>query len=164
MPVSGVVDSAETPEDRLASAVITRRGALGLRQIDLPRRGHISLDRIQTIEAGKVNLSSLRTTTKRELERALDWEPGSVDEIRAGRTPKPRRMSPLQDPQRVVDAIGDLPPDVQDYILGRVKDLPKVNERFGHKAMLAEMTHLVELARAARENERAHTDDHGEAV
>lgn len=73
---------------RLADAVVRRRAKLGrLTQAQIAHRSGISLDRIQAIEGAKSD--RYRRVTLMALEQALEWEPGSIDEILAGGDPTP---------------------------------------------------------------------------
>lgn len=71
---------------RLADAVIRRRSELGrLTQAEIAHRSGVSLDRIQAIE--NVKSDRYRRGTLMALERALEWEAGSVDAILSGGEP-----------------------------------------------------------------------------
>lgn len=74
---------------RLAEAVARRRVELGrITQAELAHRADLSVDRIQAIEGAKKD--RYRKTTLLALETALDWEPGSVTAVLAGRDPVPK--------------------------------------------------------------------------
>ena len=68
---------------RLADAIVRRRRKLELRQADLHPRGGPSAKTLGLIESASV--TSIKPHTKRGIELALDWGPGSVDRILAGR-------------------------------------------------------------------------------
>lgn len=138
------VDTDQTCRDRLARKVAARRRELKLTQRDLTRRANISLERVQAVEAARAR--GLRATTKHELERALLWHDGGIDSILAGYEARAIRSSPLADTDRVQAAIGDLSPHIQEYIRDAIDELSTVRERFGHRAALEAMRHLIEVA------------------
>lgn len=72
---------------RLADYVVRRRAQLGLTQSQLAQAGPLSIDRVQSVEGAK--RESYRISTLVALERALQWEPGSIDLILAGGSPTP---------------------------------------------------------------------------
>lgn len=61
-----------------------RRKELGLRWADVAERGGITTQTLRGIRAGT---RQPRGLTRAAIERALDWEPGSVDAILAGDKP-----------------------------------------------------------------------------
>jgi hypothetical protein len=73
---------------RLAEYVVTRRAELGITQIQVAQRGQMSLDRVQSIEAVR-RQGGYRANTLAALERALQWEYGSIKAILAGGEPTP---------------------------------------------------------------------------
>jgi hypothetical protein len=73
--------------ERLAEAVRDRRRVLKLTQPDVTERGGPSIGTIRGIETGRSGRLSQRS--RRALERALEWERGSVDDVLAGRRPRP---------------------------------------------------------------------------
>ena len=72
---------------RLAEAVLARRAALGLSQEDVADRGGPSTTTQTKVEAGRG--AGIRGRTARDLEDALQWKRGSIDELLAGRDAKP---------------------------------------------------------------------------
>lgn len=63
-----------------------RRKDLGLRWLDVAQRGGITTQTLRELRAGA---REPRELTKAAIERALEWEPGSVDAILAGGEPTP---------------------------------------------------------------------------
>ncbi len=70
---------------RLAQYAMRRRAELGLTQLEVAQRGPLSLDRVQSVEGAKRD--KYRLGTLLALERALQWEAGSVEAILAGGVP-----------------------------------------------------------------------------
>lgn len=82
---------------RVAEAVTARRARRNWTQIDVATRGPLSLDRVQAIEGAK--RPTYRAGTIAALERALEWEYGSVEAILVGGEP-----TPLEDSAAVEDS------------------------------------------------------------
>lgn len=82
----------------LADEVKRRRSVRGWTQMEVATRGGLSLDRVSSIESVRTDRYSGRTITK--LERALEWELGSVRAILAGGQPTPTEQAapPRQTP------------------------------------------------------------------
>jgi len=68
--------------ENLGVAVRDRRTALGMTQTEVSERGGPSVETLRAIENNRAGRLSPRM--RRALERALEWEPGSVDAILAG--------------------------------------------------------------------------------
>lgn len=84
---------------RVANAVRQRRNDRRWTQMDIATRGPLSLDRVQHIEGARSTRYSPRTITN--LERALDWERGSVQAILDGGEPTPKgEAAPTLGPRR----------------------------------------------------------------
>lgn len=85
---------------RLADAVVRRRSELGLTQFEVAQRGPLSLDRVQAIEG--VRSTRYRGSTLAALERALEWEYGSVRAVLASSEPTPKavRVTEAYRPER----------------------------------------------------------------
>lgn len=81
--------------DRLGAHVKDRRDELGLTQAQVQERGGPSPASIRTLESGRAK--SMSRSKRRDLERALEWRPGSVDEVLAGGEPAPA-TEPVQIP------------------------------------------------------------------
>src|SRR5690606_39965041 len=75
-----------TPHERLAQAIEARRGELGLSLREVAERAGITGETLRAVRRGSNEPSQL---TKRGIERALRWAPGSVDAILAGGDPTP---------------------------------------------------------------------------
>jgi hypothetical protein len=73
--------------DELAKVVRDRRRALNLTQVEVTERGGPSVGTQQGIETGRASRLSKRL--RRSLERAIEWEPGSIDRVLAGGRPQP---------------------------------------------------------------------------
>lgn len=80
---------------RLADAVESRRGELGISQAEVAARGPLSKDRVQALESGKER--NYRRATLMALERALGWEYGSVQAVLTGGRPT---LAGHRDPSR----------------------------------------------------------------
>lgn len=65
-----------------------RRGELGLTWNDVAERTGVSPETIYRVAKGRQR-GPMRTTTKRGIERALNWAPGSIDTIATGGEPTP---------------------------------------------------------------------------
>jgi len=85
--MSGMMARMSSREDwrRVADAIIRRRAERGWTQMDLAQRGPLSLDRVQSLEGAK--RTSYRAGTIAAIERALEWEYGSVQAILSGGRP-----------------------------------------------------------------------------
>lgn len=70
----------------VAEAIVRRRAERGWTQMDIASRGPLSLDRVQSLEGAK--RTSYRAGTIAALERALEWQYGSVEAILAGKEPR----------------------------------------------------------------------------
>ena len=94
----------------LAQHMDTRRRELRLRWADVARDAHMTTEGLRGIRQGDGKIMPL---SKQGIEDALAWEQGSIDEILAGRKPRPRRVvvsrdvgSPLRDElHRTVDRV-----------------------------------------------------------
>lgn len=72
----------------LGAAIRERRAALGLTQSQVRERGGPAVETVRALENNRA--TSLSSRKRRELERALSWEEGSIDSILAGSHPIPR--------------------------------------------------------------------------
>lgn len=70
---------------RLGEAIRQRRKELKLTQLDVQKMGGPSTATLRLIEGGKH--TDFRASTSRPLERALGWNPGSIDLILDGKEP-----------------------------------------------------------------------------
>lgn len=78
-----------TTEDwkALSEAVEQRRRELGLTQLQVQQAGGPSMAKIREIENRRTDV--LSPSKRRDLERALRWRQGSVDDVLAGNEPTP---------------------------------------------------------------------------
>ncbi|OBJ84737.1 helix-turn-helix domain-containing protein [Mycobacterium asiaticum] len=72
---------------RLADEIRRRRKQLGLTQADVYAQGGPSTETLRALENNRAG--RLTVKLRRALERALQWEAGSVDAILDGRPPRP---------------------------------------------------------------------------
>lgn len=63
-----------------------RRSELGMRWADVAEAAGVTTETLRMVRGGD---SPIRALTKRGIERALLWQTGSVDEVLAGREPRP---------------------------------------------------------------------------
>jgi hypothetical protein len=83
------MDAQATSGDwpRLARYIEQRQNELGRTQLEIQERGGPSPTKLRDLMSGR---SAVLTASKRrDLERALDWQTGSVDAILTGGEPKP---------------------------------------------------------------------------
>ncbi len=85
--------------DQLATAVLARRKELGLTQIGAAKAGDLSPDIIRNIENRRRTPKQVNPRTAAKIERALEWEPGSVVATVAGGKPTPIKHSALRSPR-----------------------------------------------------------------
>lgn len=72
--------------EQLGEEVRLRRKQLKLTQPDLAERGGLSVATIRAVETNRAGRLSRRL--RRALERAIDWEAGSIDTVLEGGTPR----------------------------------------------------------------------------
>lgn len=72
--------------DRLGDEVRLRRKQLKLTQPELAERGGLSVATIRSIETNRAG--RLSTRLRRALERAIEWEAGSIDAVLQGSSPR----------------------------------------------------------------------------
>ena len=94
-----------------------RRGELSLTWDDVAERAAVSP---QTIYRA-INGTSMRTTTKKAVERSLRWESGSIDSILDGGNPTPK---PDNDPAPELDTYKDLR-EMVDALQAQAEELKK---------------------------------------
>lgn len=85
------------PSHRLATYLEQRADELGLDWTDLARLANITPQTLRVIRRG-LNLPGRKT--KRGLERALQWEPRSIDDIYADGEPTPVRTQADREARR----------------------------------------------------------------
>ena len=71
--------------EKLAGLVRERRKALGLTQPQVAERGDVSVELVRRVETNRSG--DLRASKIEGLERALEWEPGSIRAVLNGGTP-----------------------------------------------------------------------------
>jgi transcriptional regulator with XRE-family HTH domain len=71
----------------LGDAVRRRRKELGLTQADVTARGGPSVETVRAIENNRAG--RLGRQSRRALERAIEWDVGSIDAVLEGGTPRP---------------------------------------------------------------------------
>ncbi len=106
----------EPDRARLARYVRERREALGMTQEEVATSGGPSTATLRLIE--NASPSTPRLKSMRQLENALDWEPGSVRAILRGGEPAEKasaggREASLESVARQIWAITDLPEGVR---------------------------------------------------
>jgi transcriptional regulator with XRE-family HTH domain len=74
--------------ERLGREVARRREELHLTQVDVAQRGGPSVATLTAVENNRSGRLSKRL--RQALERAIEWEPGSVDAVLNGRAPRPK--------------------------------------------------------------------------
>jgi transcriptional regulator with XRE-family HTH domain len=71
--------------EKLAELVRARRKALGLTQPQVAERGDVSVELVRRVETNRSG--ELRASKIEGLERALEWEPGSIRAVLGGGAP-----------------------------------------------------------------------------
>lgn len=141
---------------RLASAIVARRAELGMTQVGVATAGGISLDRIQALEGAK--RTSYRKNTLAALERALQWEPGSVQAVLAGGDPLPlsgvqAKMALTRD--LVLQALNQLPTsDLRELVATSLRDHEAEAGMAGGQPDDPHLRRLLELWPHMREAQR----------
>lgn len=72
--------------ERLGREVARRREQLNLTQVDVAQRGGPSVATLTAIENNRSGRLSKRL--RQSLEKAIEWEPGSVDAVLSGQAPR----------------------------------------------------------------------------
>lgn len=72
--------------EKLGDEVRKRRKSLGLTQAEVTTRGGPSVETLRAVENNQTG--RLSRQSRRALERAIEWEPGSIDDVLAGATPR----------------------------------------------------------------------------
>jgi transcriptional regulator with XRE-family HTH domain len=73
--------------ERLGREVARRREQLNLTQVDVAQRGGPSVATLTAVENNRAGRLSKRL--RQALEKAIEWEPGSVDAVLSGQAPRP---------------------------------------------------------------------------
>jgi transcriptional regulator with XRE-family HTH domain len=72
--------------ERLGREVARRREQLNLTQVDVAQRGGPSVATLTALENNRSGRLSKRS--RQALEKAIEWEPGSVDAVLSGQAPR----------------------------------------------------------------------------
>ncbi len=72
--------------ERLGREVARRREQLNLTQVDVAQRGGPSVATLTAVENNRSGRLSKRL--RQSLEKAIEWEPGSVDAVLSGQAPR----------------------------------------------------------------------------
>jgi transcriptional regulator with XRE-family HTH domain len=119
--------TADAGPSRLGEQVESRISELGLEYTEVAQRAGFSVETLSKIRKGVV----VKPLTYRRLERALQWQQGSADDVLAGGAPRlivdePEAPAPPEDVDPRADAIMtillDLPPRVQVDVMRRLGD------------------------------------------
>ncbi|WP_204815294.1 helix-turn-helix domain-containing protein [Mycobacterium riyadhense] len=129
--------------ERLADEVRLRRKQLKLTQLDVAERGGLSVATVRAVETNRSGRLSRRL--RRALERALEWQDGSVDAVLTG------------GPPRTVSAAGAdaASPTVSADRARAAAERFAVAQRLVkmRQAFVEHRDHMSEAARTAMENE-----------
>lgn len=137
--------------DKLAEAVRHRRRLLKLTQAEVTKRGGPSIATVRGIETKRASRLSQRS--RRALERALEWAPGSVDDVLAGGRPRPLGSADIAAAAPIVqDAVAAERFATAARVLEMKRTLARHREDVGDLALEALEE---EIAQAAREVEEA---------
>lgn len=131
--------------ERTAALIQERRGHLGLSQKRLAELAGVSARSIQNLESGK---NWPLAKNRPAIERALQWEPGSLDAIRKGGEP-----TELQQPSETPPVVKQ--PLPQPRAGGGVDDLGELRESIRHLDSLPVYAQRVVLDQAVDELPRA---------
>ncbi|MEU8040958.1 hypothetical protein [Streptosporangium sp. NPDC049078] len=88
---------------RLASAMSARREELHMTWVKVAESAGITTETLRAIRHGD---NSPSTLTKRGIEAALQWEPGSIDMVLSGGEPTPTRRDAVAAPETVIARAG----------------------------------------------------------
>lgn len=87
--------------ERLGAEVRLRRKQLKMSQPEMAERGGLSVSTIRNIETNRAGRLSPRM--RQALERAIDWEPGSIEAVLAGQPATPVRKPAVPIPNTLPD-------------------------------------------------------------
>lgn len=138
--------------ERLGDEVRLRRKHLKLTQPEVAERGGLSVATIRAIETNRAGRLSPRL--RRALERAIEWEPGTIDTVLEGGGPRPvaTTTAPASRP-------GDQNPAATAERFARARWMLKMRRSFSqHRDGMAASARAAldeEFATAAREMEEA---------
>ncbi len=127
--------------EQLADEARLRRKQLKLTQTDVAERGGLSVATVRAVETNRSGRLSRRL--RRSLERALEWQDGSVDAVLEGRSP------------RVVKPGGVAPPPVSEDTARAAAERFTVAQRLVkmRQAFLEHRDHMSDAARTAMDDE-----------
>lgn len=142
----------------LGTAVRERRYELGLSQADVTARGGPSVETLRAVEKNRAG--RLTDKLRRALERAIDWETGSIDDILDGSPPRPRPpTATVAEARPATPANGPGPAPNAAERFAVAEHLIKVRRTFAtHRDDMGETARAAieaEFASAARELEDA---------
>lgn len=118
-----------SPHERLDRAMDGRRLDLGLSWQDVAAAAKVSVATLRAIRSGTNRPSPL---TKRRVEEALRWEPGSVDAIYADRQPVPAGSEPA--PPSRTERLEEIQRQLED-LTEQVRELRGDNDD-GHRSAI----------------------------
>ncbi|OBB94636.1 hypothetical protein A5779_19510 [Mycolicibacterium peregrinum] len=137
--------------DKLAVAVRNRRTELGLTQIEVGERGGPAVETLRAIENNRAGRLSPRL--RRTLERAIEWESGSIDAVLEGGTATKVAGAPRQHP----GAHAERPPQTGGDRFALAKRVLAMKSTFSkHRAQMERIAREAlseEITRSAREAE-----------
>ena len=137
--------------DKLGDEVRRRRKLLKLTQADVAERGGPSIATIGALETNRADGLSRRS--RRALERVIEWEPGSVDDVLAGGQPRPLEVAGAQSPAA---ASQDVAAPERFALAERVLEIKRTLARHQEDMTGPAREELQEqIARSAREVEEA---------
>lgn len=141
---------------RLSDAMRARRDELRVTWVNVARDAGIATETLRAIRHGDNEPSTL---TKRGLESALRWEPGSIDSVLSGGEPTSARQDAVVTPETVI-ARADIPAPMPATIT--VVPAPSSAEQVGvaqvdaiRAALRAELEEVREEARRRDEENKA---------
>lgn len=126
-PVRHTVAMPEENWDRLAEFVSKRMDELDLTQAQIQQRGGPSPAKVREITSRRT--STMSPSKRRDLERALDWGPGSIDRVLAGGEPK-EKLQPSDPTATAPPPVMELGHAVMDDLIntvGRTRNAPAID-------------------------------------
>ncbi len=139
--------------ERLGREVVSRRRELGLTQAEVAQRGGFSVTTLHGVENNRDGRLSKRL--RQALEKAIEWEPGSVDAVLSGQDP---RVAPARVPGPPSEQGGD-PGKVAAERFAVVQRLLRMRRAFvEHREAMPEAVREAmqeEVTAATRETEEA---------
>jgi transcriptional regulator with XRE-family HTH domain len=140
--------------ERLGREVARRREQLHLTQVDVVQRGGPSVATLTAVENNRAGRLSKRL--RLALEKAIEWEPGSVDAVLSGQDPRAAAASKVPGPTPAPSADAEILA-AQRFAVGQ--RLLKMRRAFvEHRAEMPESVRAAmqeEIDAASRETEEA---------